>query len=196
MGLLSTSAKIALETGPAYIASLVELDFTFGVERYWTGTHDLTYDGETYTAIGDMGKISAMESSTGLKANGLQLTLTVPHVDGEPAARFQNIQPGNYKNRSARTILGFFDETFTTTIHAVERRYFMDTVIHQLNPGQSSTVSISVESELMRGGKRSTKRLTDEQQRLEHSDDLGLQFLSYLSSGIEAKWGTGGAFYK
>ena len=72
----------------------------------------------------------------------------------------------------------------------------MDTIVHQLNPGQSSTVVLSIESELMRGGKRSTKRLTDEQQRLDYPGDLAFQFLSYISSGIEAKWGTGGAFYK
>ena len=115
MGLLSVSAKTSMESGPIHVATLVELSFAFGTERYWTGQHDLTYEGETYTAIGDMGKISAMESSTGLKANGLQLSLTVPHVDGAPAARFSNIQPGDYKNRSARTILAFFDETFNTS---------------------------------------------------------------------------------
>lgn len=196
MGLLSPAAKAALQTGPIYVGAMVSLDFSFGVERYWSGVHELTYQGEIYLPVGDAGRISPMESSAALRANGLQLSLTIPHVDGKPLPKFQNVRPEQYKNRRAVVTIGFFDETFTNVIYALERRYFMDVLTYQVSLREATTVTIAVESELMRGGKRSTKRLTDEQQRDDFPGDLAMQFLSYLESGVEARWGTEGAFFK
>lgn len=196
MGLLTPEAKAALQSGPVQIGTLVELDFSFGVERYWSGTHELTFEGEVYNAVGDAGNISPLESSADLRANGLTLSVTVPHEGGDPAPRFQNVRPEQYKNRPARVILAFFDPTFNTVLHSMERVYSMDTLAYQVDPSSATTISINVESELMRGGKRSIKRLTDEQQRDDYPGDISLQFLSYLASGVEVAWGTGGAFFR
>jgi len=196
MGLLSTDARAALQSGPIQIGTLVELDFTFGTERYWSGTHPLTYGGEEFLAVGDSGSVSPMESSSDLRANGLTLSITIPHEAGSAAARFQNVRPEQYKNRTARIILAFFDPTFNTVIHSMERVYSMDTLAYRVDPSSATSISLNVESELMRGGKKSIKRLTDEQQRDDYPGDISLQFLSYLASGVEVAWGTGGAFFR
>lgn len=196
VGLLSTAAKAALQEPTIQVGTLVELDFSFGVERFWTGTHELTFEGESYQPVGDLGRISPLESTQDLKANGLTLSVTIPHSNGEPVPRFQNVRPEQYKNRPARTILAFFDEKFTTIVHSLERNYFMDVLSYSVDPSASSMITLNVESELMAGAKRSVKRLTDEQQRDDYPDDVAFQFLSYLSSGVEIKWGTAGAFFK
>ena len=71
----------------------------------------------------------------------------------------------------------------------------MDVLEYNIDPTKSVEISLKVESELMAGGRRSVKRWTDVQQRDDYPGDLFLQYLSYLSSGVEARWGTEGAFF-
>lgn len=196
MGLLSAPVRQALQDGPIQIGTLIDLDFTFGVERYWSGTHSLTHNAETYNPVGDAGRISPLESSADLRANGLKLSLTIPHEDGAPATRFKNVTPEQYKNREAKVTLAFFDSSFQTVIHELPRVYSMDTLEYVVDPSRASTINLTIETELMRGGKRSIKRLTHEQQQDDHPGDLSLQFLAYLASGVEVSWGTGGAFFR
>lgn len=196
MGLLSPQAKEALKESSIQLGTLVELEFSFGVERFWTGSHAVTFEGETYTPTGDLGRISALQSSQDLSANGLTLSVTIPHEDGSPDPRFQNVRPEQYKNRPARVIVAVFDENFSTVIHSLERRYAMDVLSYNVDPQSATVVSLSIESELMAGAKRTVRRLTDEQQRDDHPDDLAFQFLSYLASGVEVRWGTGGTFFR
>lgn len=194
--MLTPEVRQALQNGPIQIATLIDLDFSFGAERYWSGTHPLEHNGVTYVAVGDAGSISPLESSADLRANGLKLSLTIPHENGSPAPRFQNVRPEQYKNRQAKVSLAFFDSGFQTVIHELPRVYSMDTLEYVVDPSRASTINLTIETELMRGGKRSVKRLTDEQQRDDHPGDLSLQFLSYLASGVEVAWGTEGAFFR
>ncbi|MBK1835002.1 hypothetical protein [Roseibacillus ishigakijimensis] len=196
MSLLSPEARTALASGRVEAANLVELDFTFGTERYWTGVTPLAFEGEIWNPVGQLGKLSPLESSQDLRANGLELAINIPFQNGEPVPRFQNVKPNEYKGRRARVILAFFKDGFGEVIHTLERRYFMDVLEYRIDPKASAELSLKIESELMAGGKRSVKRWTDAQQRDDYPGDRAFQFLSYLASGVEVKWGQEGAFYR
>ncbi len=45
MGLLSPESKAVLSSGVVHLAVLVELEFSTGTERYWSGVHELTHEG-------------------------------------------------------------------------------------------------------------------------------------------------------
>lgn len=195
MGLLSTGAKAVLDTGRVSIAALVELDFSFGIERWWSGIHPLSYEGSTWNPVGHLGEMTPLESSQDLRANGIELSLYLPMEDGQPLARFEYIVPSQYKNRSARVIMAFFTAGFQSVVHAMERNYYMDTLDYEVG-SEGGRVTLRVESELLRGARKSVRRWTDEQQRTAHPDDKGLQYLSYLASGVEVKWGAAGKFFK
>lgn len=196
MGLLSDEAKAALQEPTIQIGTLVELDFSFGVERFWTGSHELEHDGGRFVPVGNLGRISPLEASQDLRANGVSLSVTIPHQEGRPVPRFQNVRASQYKNRPARVLVAFFDKSFTRVVHVLERRYFMDVLTYDVNPQEATMITLAIESELMTGAKRSVRRLTDEQQRDDYPDDLAFQFLSYLASGVEIKWGVDGAFFR
>lgn len=196
MGLLSEQARDQLASGVAHAANLVELDFTFGTERYWTGVHSLSYEGEEWTPVGNLGRISPLESSQDLRANGLELSIAIPFENGNPVPRFQNVRPENYKGRRARVILAFFDAEFSEAIHSLERRYFMDTLEYQIDPSEGAELTLAIESELMAGGRRSVRRWTDSQQRDDYPEDRGFEFISHISSGAEIRWGSEGAFFR
>lgn len=198
MGLLTTEAKNALQSGQIHIGRLAEIDFSFGTERYWDGLHPLSYDGETWTPTGQAGKMTNISSSRELRANGVTLTvyLKFSPSTNKPEVNFQNITPSDYKNRTARTLICFFDSNFQNIIYAHEAKYKIDSLNYNIDPKKGAVIQVRLESELLAAGKRQVKRLTDTQQRDDYPGDLGLQFLTYLSSGVEIKWGQEGAFFK
>lgn len=198
MGLLPDSVREQLQSGVIYVANLVELEFTFGTERYWSGIYPLEFEGHTWLPTGDMGNISPIESSAELRANGSEITLSLPidETAEEPVARFQNVRAAQYKNRGARQILAFFDAEFQNVLFTMPRRMVMDSLSYSVDPSRGSVISMRLESELFAAGKTQVRRWTDAQQRLDHPEDLAFQFLSYLSSGVEIRWGSTGAFFR
>jgi len=196
MNRLTNTARTALQSGTIQLGLLCELDFSFGTERYWTGIHPLTYQGDLYTAAGDLGKVSDLESSQELRANGIELSLTLPFDQLTPGVAFQNVQSSDYKGRTATVTFAIFDESFQTVIHAMPRYYSMDALSYNIDPRTGALLTLQLESELLSAGKRQVKRWTDSQQVDDHPGDEGFRFLSYIASGIKIKWGTGGAFFQ
>ena len=47
---------------------LVELDFPEKPIRAWTGIGTITWDGKTWTGVGDLGRIGPIEESADLRA--------------------------------------------------------------------------------------------------------------------------------
>lgn len=198
MGILLDEVRERFKNETIKIANLVELDFDFGVERYWSGVHELEYDGVTWTPTGNLGSISPLESSQELRANGVELSVLLPmQSDMEtPQVNFQNITASDYKGKAARIITAFFDDDFQNVIHTLERRYQMDAIAYNIDPRRGAGITIRCESELLAKGKRRVKKWTDTQQRDEYPSDLSMQFLSYLSSNVQVKWGSSGAFFQ
>lgn len=198
MGLLSPEAKAALEAPVINVATLVELDFSYGVERWWNGDYVLNYEGEEWKPSYNAGRISDMTSSKELRANGITLNLGVP-FDPEtniPLGTFRNIRPADYKNRRASVRLAFFDDEFQNVIYTHDVNYRMDTINYNVSAKKGAVISIMCESELMQAGKRQVRRLTNAQQQTDHPGDLGLQFSAFIASGREISWGSGGAFFR
>src|SRR5438270_12468583 len=55
---------------------LVQLTFTDGIQYAWTGIGNLVWNGNTYTGVGQLGKIGPITEDTAVQAQGLQLELT------------------------------------------------------------------------------------------------------------------------
>jgi hypothetical protein len=51
-------------------------DFQSGAVRVWNGIGSITWGGNTYTGLGDLGSISPVKESADLRANGMAFTLS------------------------------------------------------------------------------------------------------------------------
>lgn len=191
MGLLSPEAKATLKQ-PVALANFVELEFSFGTERYWTGIFPLVWQGVTWTPTGGLGNITSTSNTQELQANGIELEISLPVVAGQPLPQFQNVQSAQYKNRKARVIFAVMDQTFQNVIHTRQRNYSMDVLTYDINPSEGSTITLTCESELLAAGKRTVRRYTNAEQLYRHPGDLFLQFLAYLSAGRQIFWGQNG----
>lgn len=194
MGLLSPEAKAALASPVVHLAVLAELEFSTGVERYWSGYSPLDYEGETWVATGNFGKVDPIESSEDFHANGLKLTLG--GLPGDVLRAVRVLKANEYKARPARFILAVMDETFQTVIHAIPRYYFMDILDYSYDAASGASVTMSLETEVRYGSRKSIRRHSDQDQKSEFPDDRAFEFVSYINSGVEVKWGTSGAFFK
>lgn len=194
MGLLSTEAKAILATGRVHLGFFAELSFRSGTERYWSGTAPISWDGSTWTGTGHLGGVGPMESSQDFRANGL--ALTVAGLPGDAFANFDALTASDYKGRGARFVIAIMDSAFQTVVHAIPRNFSIDTVDYALDPDLGGVVTVNLEVETRRASRARVRRYTPQDQQAAYPGDKALEFVPYLNSGVEVKWGRGGAFFK
>lgn len=194
MGLLSPEAKAVLETGVVPLGFLAELEFRSGTERYWSGLAPLSYDGHTWTPTGHLAGVSPMESTEDFRANGL--VLTVAGLPGDAFTDFDALTAADYKGRSARFIVAIMSANFRSVVHAIPRYFNIDTLDYSIAPDLGASVTAGLEVETRRASRKKVRRYTPQDQDAAHPGDKAFEFVPYINSGVEVKWGRGGAFFK
>lgn len=193
MGLLSNDAKTILTTGMVSLGFFAELEFRTGTERYWSGTAPITWDGHTWQPVGKLGGVSPMESTEDFRANGLQLT-----VQGLPSSAFATIdalEAADYKGCRARFVIAIMDGDFQTVIHPIPRYFYIDTVDYALEPDIGGVCTVGLEVETRRASRAKVRRYTPQDQEREFPGDKAFEFVPYIASGVDIKWGSGGKFF-
>lgn len=94
MRTLDPSASAALDDAAVVVAILVQLDLTETI-RLCTTSHDVTFDGDTYQAIGDLGRVEEVKDAlgditglsfalSGVRNENLSIAINEP-IKGRPA---------------------------------------------------------------------------------------------------------------
>ena len=195
MGLLSIAAKNTIAGGARY-GMFLELDFTTGTERYWTGTYEKTHDGETWLPTGGIGTVTPVESSEDFRANGLTL-----EVAGVPAAamRAGTLTAAHYKERDARWIIAIMNDQ-DSVVWEKPLYFTIDVLTYAITSASGSgpigVCRVNLEHEVTRAARINNRRYSHADQTEEFSGDLGFEHLAYLSSDAEVFWGTNGTTFK
>lgn len=195
MGLLSVSAKNTIAAG-ARFAMFVELEFSSGTERYWTGIYEKTYDGSTWLPTGGLGSVTPIESSEDFRANGLTL-----EIAGIPAASMRSgtLGPDEYKDQSARWIIGIMNNA-DTVVWAKTLHFTIDVLTYAIVGAQNGNpvgvCRCTLEHEVTRAARISNRRYSHMDQVKEFPGDLGFEHLAYLSSDAEVYWGSNGSTFR
>jgi hypothetical protein len=194
MGLLSTAAKTQLATGVAPLAFFAELEFRSGTERYWSGIHPITWDSVSWTPTAHLGGVSPMESTEDFRANGM--VLTVAGLPGAAFADFDALTASDYKGRRARFVMAIMEPNFRTVIHAIPRYFNIDTLDYSIDPDTGAAVTVGLEVETRRASRAKVRRYTPQDQEAAYPGDKAMEFVPFINSGVDVKWGKGGAFFK
>jgi len=193
MGLLTTEAKAVLAGGAIPLAFFAELSFRSGTERYWTGIGPIVWDGATWNGVGTMGAASPMESSEDFRSNGI--TLQLVGLPSEAFTDFDSLQASDYKGRRARLVTAIMTPDFRTVVHAIPRFYCIDTLDYEVDPDLGAVISVAIEVETRRASRARVRRYTPQDQEAEFPGDKAFEFVPYISSGVDVKWGKGGSFF-
>jgi hypothetical protein len=179
---LTVSIVNALAGGNLPLLALVQLDFVSGTVRLCNAGYDFDWDGETWTGLGSLGKIGAIQESQELQMYGVTLELS-----GLPPEIVALAMGEEYQGRSAIIWLAPLDEGLQIIANPVivfQGR--MDTM--QISMGQSSVIRLAVESRLVDWERPRIRRFNHEDQAAVYPDDKGFEYTAQMVEK-ELVWG-------
>jgi hypothetical protein len=157
----------------------VEMNFDSAPVRFWTGYGDRTIDGNTYIGSGNLLSISGLEEVNDLSAKRLTLQLS-----GVPASIVSLALQEPYQNRSCKVYFGAISidppdpNDPPDTITPIEVFSGLMDVMSIEDGGDTSVISLTVESKLVRLEKASNWRYTDANHTARHAGDT---FFAYVA---------------
>lgn len=162
---------------------LIDADFDGGAVQIWSGVGDLVWDSKTYTGAGAIMAIGEVEESVGMKATGTNITIT-----GIPSEYLSLALTEDYQGRTLTIRVGALDDSNAVIADPqIVFRGRMD--IMTINESsQDGTISLSVENRLIDFERPRVRRYTDQDQKIDHSTDKGLESVTAIQDK-ELVWG-------
>ena len=148
----------------------VDMNFTSAPVRFWTGYGDRTINGDTYLGSGNLLSITGLDEVNDLSAKSITLQLS-----GVPASLVSLALQEPYQNRECKV---YFGTTDTTT--PIEVFSGLMNVMTIEDGGETSVISLTVESKLIRLEKSSNWRYTEGSQKARYSSDTFFNYVSDL----------------
>lgn len=161
----------------------VEIHFSDGILRFWTGYGEITADGQTWDGAGHVLGISEATEAADLSAEGM--TVTLSGLDDSVLSAILN---ENYKLRPLSIYVGALDandEPVSALYQTFNGR--IDTINIQ-EAGESVTLSINAESRLIDLNRPRTRKLTDAEQQSRYPGDTSLAQVALLADR-QLDWG-------
>lgn len=150
----------------------------YGPIRLWTGYGDRIIDGETYLGAGDLLAISGLEEVNDLSAKSASIT-----VSGIPSELVSLALIEPYQRRSCRILFGVsnvddFVEVFAGKMNQMPIE----------DSGDTSTITLTVESKMVELNRARVRRYTHESHQARHPGDTFFSFVADIQDkGIP--WG-------
>lgn len=160
----------------------VEFDFDTAPVRFWTGYGDRTIEGNSYLGAGSLIGISGLEEVGDLSAKSATISLS-----GVPTELVSLALQEPYQNRACRILFGVVDVTEVIEVFGG----FMDTMDIE-DSGDSSIITLTVESKLVQLERAKERRYTHESQQSRYSGDTFFSFVSDLQDK-DVIWGRSSA---
>ena len=168
----------ALADPEVYPFYAVEMMFDTAPVRLWTGYGDRTIDGQTYLGAGDLMSISGLEEDNDLSAKSASITIT-----GIPSEYVSIALQEPYQRRTCRILFGVsnvddFVEVFAGKMNQMPIE----------DSGETSIITLTVESKLVELGRAIVRRYTHESQQARYPGDTFFSFVADIQDkGIP--WG-------
>lgn len=163
----------------------VECDFQSGFVRMWSGFGPLVWNGLTWVGGGELMGISQIEETRSIEATSIGLTLS-----GVPSAMVSVAYNDFSQGRSCKVWLGAMDVTAGTVIVDPIQIFAgrMDTISDQ-DDGQTSTISVTAESNLTDLDRLRVRYFTDQDQQRIFGGDRSMRYMSSVQDR-PINWGT------
>lgn len=180
---VTAAADTALRQPTVRPALLIEMQFSGGPVRLWTGLGDLTWNGNVFTGAGDLLAVSPIEETAEVASKGITLTLS-----GLPTSLVATLDGEAWQNRPARVWLALFDEDGVTMIDdpVPIMRGRMDQITH--TEGETATVALTIESRLADLERPRIRRYTAADHEAEYPGDLAFAFVEDIANGVDISW--------
>lgn len=178
MRTLDPATEAALDAALTRPAWLAKIEFESGFLYVWTGMSDLNWDGHIWTPVGGNGLVAGVPETDEIRAEGVRLELS-----GIPSANLALAIGSVRQGKTATVYLAFLDdagaiigvpiESFTGRVDAPQ----ID------DSGDTASISIAVESDMILLRRRRTRRYTNRDQKMDFSADNGFEHVVAVAAG-------------
>lgn len=179
------TAGVLAELGKPTVrpAIFVEIEFSSGFIRLWSGLGTITALGESWTGAGDLLAVVPAEENVAVQANGMSITLTGIN----PAFLALALLNAN-QSKLAKVYIGFL--TAANAVIVDPYLFFSGRVdVPEINEGaDTATIRITAESRLITLRRARPRRYTSEDQKEDFPGDLGFDFVPSIQSW-SGQWG-------
>lgn len=180
---MSTGFQTEIEAAQLSPCWLVKADFTSGTVALWSGIGEITHEGQVYTGAGKLMGISSIKETQNLEAVGVSVTLS-----GLPSDLISIALNENYRGRSVIIYMGAISTT--GVLYTIQLFGGTMDVMELSTDGQTASISVQCESDLIRLREPVNKFYTPEDQKVNYPTDKGFDFVPALQDK-EITWGQG-----
>jgi len=156
----------------------VDMNFDSAPVRFWTGYGDRTIDGNAFIGTGNLLSISGLDEVSDLSAKSISLQLS-----GIPSSLVSLALQEPYQRRACKVYFGTTDTSAPIELFSG----LMDVMTIE-DSGETSTISLTVESKLIRLEKASNWRYTNESHKSRYPNDTFFDYVSGLQDR-DIVWG-------
>jgi hypothetical protein len=153
------------------LCHLVEIGFASGTIRLTDAAHNLTWNSQTWTGLGNLGQMDSIkEASTG-EVTGLRFQLAAP-ISG-----YLSIVLGEHVQGSPVTVyVGFCNSSHVVVRAPVEWTGRVDTMTVS-DSGENSVIQLTAESRVADWQRPKERRHNLEDHRIDYADDRFYEFV-------------------
>lgn len=172
----------AVEADEVRLIGFFEGEFATGPVRLWTGYGDRVWDDKTWLGGGALLSVSAIEETNGITASGVSVSLSGIPLDMVALAINEARQ-----GAAGRIWFGFCNEQWDLVAPPELLFAGLLDVPQISDDGDSATISISYESQLIDLQRPREWRYTHESQQILVPGDRGFEFVTSIQD-INLKW--------
>ncbi len=163
---------------------LAKMEFDSADLNLWTGVGDLVFSGDTYTGAGDLLSFSNIEETSNLRAVGMTAVLS-----GIPSSIITIALAEDYMGRAVTIWFGALNSSGALVADPEPIFAGLIDSMPIEDAGNTATIQIQAENRLARLEESRVRRYTPEDQAIDYSGDLGLDFVATLNDGRDIVWG-------
>lgn len=173
-----TSVQSIIDASHATICHLVQLEFASGTIYLTDAGADVTWGGNTYTAVGNMGNMAPIRETSAPEAVGVRFELAGPLSGYVATALGEHVQ-----GLAARIYVAFFNANHVVVDAVLEWLGRIDTMVIE-DGVESARIIVNAESRLADWQRPKTRRHNAEDQHIDYPAD---EFYSFLPKMVEAE---------
>lgn len=160
-----------------------EIDTPDGNVYMWSGVGSLSWNGHTWTGLGEFGGISPTTESTDLQASGVALTL-----NGFDSSLISVAMDSVKRFWPVKLWLGALDSNFAVIADPYQFHYGLTDTASMQADGKTASIVVTSESRLVAMRQPRERRYTDQDQRIECPGDGGFKYVDSLQN-MQVRWG-------
>ena len=178
----SAANQTAIAADVVRPVNLVKIEFATGTIYYSDSDRDIVFDGFTYLGTGTLAGFSSVEEGNEIQTYTITLSLS-----GIPSNVISLALTEDFQNRFCTMYTGFLNDSYALIADPIE---MFKGRINQMNleSGDTSTVSLTVESRLVDWERPRVRRYNNSDQQVEYASDKGFEFVPQMVEK-ELIWG-------